>query len=112
MKTPKNFAIIYSLFVGGRDTDYTTEGATVALIAGVLRAQERRAEAQVVTERRTVDLRLPVVAAVTSEVQIAITIVVVAFAEEGEFWAFRITIFSICGREGYGLYNGGRNRDL
>ena len=70
--------------MGGRDTDYTTEGATVALKAVVLRVQARRAEEQVVTAGGIDDLRLPVAAVATSAAQITITIVIPASAEEGE----------------------------
>ena len=70
--------------MGGRDTDYTTEGETDALIAGALRVQVRRVEDQAVTVGRTVDSSLPVVAVITSVVQITIVVVVVASAEEGE----------------------------
>ena len=76
--------LLYSLFVGGRDTDYTTEGDAVALTAGVLRVQARRAEDQAVSESITTDSRLPVAAVATPAEQITTTIAVVASAEEGE----------------------------
>ena len=80
----KFFVILYSLFVGGRDTDYTTEGVAVTLIECALRAQARRAEAQVPTVCSIVDLSLPVVAFATSVVEITIVVIVVPSAEEGE----------------------------
>ena len=78
------FCVYYSLFVGGRDTDYTTEGEAEALTEVVLRVQVRRAEEQEPTARIRGDLRLPVIAIATSVVQITSIIGVAASAEEGE----------------------------
>ena len=78
---------IYSLLVGGRgDTDYTTEGETVALIGEVLRVQAPRAEVQEPTVGRTVDSRLPVAAAVTFAAYETSSRIppIIASAEEGE----------------------------
>ena len=70
-KTEKTASVpnYYSLLVGGRDTDYTTEGKAVALIACGLRAQVRQVEVQAVTVGRTGDSRPPGAAGATYVVQ-------------------------------------------
>ena len=85
-KTEKTASVpnYYSLFVGGRDTDYTTEGVTEALRVVVLRVQARWGEVQAPTIGGIVALSLPVVTVVASVVQIAITVSIVSSAEEGE----------------------------
>ena len=70
--------------MGGRDTDYTTEGETAALTAVVLRVQVRRVEVQAPSVGIRVELRLPVEAVATPIVQNTVTVAVVASAEEGE----------------------------
>ena len=63
---------------------YTTDGEAVAPIGGVLRAQVRRAEVQVLSVGIRADLRLPVVAVATTIVESTATPIEVASAEEGE----------------------------
>ena len=63
---------------------YTTDGVTVAFIVGVLRAQDRRVEAQVPSVGSRVELRLPVVAVATPTVQTTAIPNIIPSAEEGE----------------------------
>ena len=73
---------------------YTTDGETVALIVGVLRAQERRVEVQVPSVGTRADLRLPVAAVATHIVEITAIPIEEPSAEEGLiFIMFMVKLF-------------------